>query len=169
MGDVRGPGGQPEPKLPALLGSAPRNRSPNLADPTEFATLAPFPLEARPGRCTQFPTGALADLGPTDTPAPCRSAPATRSASPRVLRTSGLEDSYPSEVADCLSRPANYVDRFIPVADRARPLDVYLAVGRSASVTTREEAFAIVDPARRGRATSLSHSIGLTRAVLRVR
>jgi hypothetical protein len=28
---------------------------PNLADPTEFATLATFPLEARPGRCTESP------------------------------------------------------------------------------------------------------------------
>lgn len=30
---------------------------PNLADPTEFATLATFPLEARPGRCTESPPG----------------------------------------------------------------------------------------------------------------
>jgi hypothetical protein len=69
MGDVRGPGGQPEPKRPARLVRA-GIAHPNLADPTEFATLATFPLEARPGRCTQFPTGALADLGPHTHPPP---------------------------------------------------------------------------------------------------
>ena len=57
MGDVRGPGGQPEPKLPARLVPRRGIAHPNLADPTEFATLASFPLEARPGRCTESPPG----------------------------------------------------------------------------------------------------------------
>jgi hypothetical protein len=129
MGDVRGPGGQPEPKRPARLVRA-GIAHPNLADPTEFATLATFPLEARPGRCTQFPTGALADLGPHTHPPPCRSAPATRSASPRVPRTSGLEDGYPSEAADCLSRPANLVDRFIHAADRVKGVQTRIPVSK---------------------------------------
>ena len=90
MGNLRGPGRQPEPKPPARVVPRRGIAHLNLADPTEFATLATFPLEARPARCTQFPTGALADLGPTDAPAP-------------VQERSGNPIGFPS-------RPENFGD-----------------------------------------------------------
>ena len=57
----------------------------------------------------------------------------------------GPDDGYTSEAVDCLDRPKEFFDRFIPFRDSGRRFYAYVAFGNEASSATREEAWAILD------------------------
>jgi hypothetical protein len=51
-------------QLPAGWQAAGVSLTPHLLDPREEMSVATFPLHYRQGRCAQFPSGTLEDLGP---------------------------------------------------------------------------------------------------------
>ncbi len=124
---------------------------PMLADPRELVALGTS--ELRPGgeNCAHVPENALEELAPTDALVVIEERMGEfgdgppSAGYPQRPPHFGPDDGYVSEAVDCLDRPKEFFDRYIPFRDAGRRFYAYVAFGNDASPATREEAWAILD------------------------
>ncbi|MGH3012065.1 MAG: hypothetical protein ACRDMY_09535 [Gaiellaceae bacterium] len=124
---------------------------PGLSDPRELVALSTF--DARPGgeNCAHMPENAIADMGPTEAlivieerlGGPTGSS--TLADYPERPGHFGASNGYPSEAVDCLDRPKEFFDRFIPFRDSGRRFYAYVAFGSETSPAIRSQAWKILD------------------------
>jgi hypothetical protein len=124
---------------------------PMLGDPRELVALGTS--ELRPGgeNCAHMPENAVEEMGPTDAFVVVEErlgelGEGSGSAGyPQRPQHFGPDDGYASEAVDCLDRPKEFFDRFIPFRDEGRRFYAYVAFGNEASLRIREAAWAILD------------------------
>ena len=120
------------------------NLTPNLTDPEEILSLGTRPL--RPGgACAQFPTRALAELGPGDALVSLqeRAGRPTPEFSPRAIPFR-LGRPTRSEISGCAPR-RRVEERFVLFRDHGRGFYAIIAFGRSADRETRNDVRRILD------------------------
>jgi hypothetical protein len=124
---------------------------PTLADPRELVAVSTFDARRGGDNCAHMPENAIEGMGPTDALVVLEerlahfevgSAPADYPARPERF---GPADGYPSEAVDCLDRPKEFFDRFIPFRDSGRRFHAYIAFGTETPPTTRAQAWSILD------------------------
>jgi hypothetical protein len=124
---------------------------PTLADPRELVAVSTFDARRGGDNCAHMPENAIEGMGPTDALVVLEerlahfevgSAPADYPARPERF---GPANGYPSEAVDCLDRPKEFFDRFIPFRDSGRRFYAYIAFGTETPPATRAEAWSILD------------------------
>ncbi|HWK27632.1 MAG TPA: hypothetical protein VNS09_13775 [Solirubrobacter sp.] len=126
--------------------------TPNLDDPREVLTVATFPLHYREGKCAQFPSSALSDMGTTDvllTVQERGTDPRSRwhDFPPRPAEFR-FQPGQGSEAVDCVSGPVRFVDHWFRFTDGGRHFHVEVALGTAAPEAARRAAYAILDSLR---------------------
>ena len=129
---------------------AEENLTPNLKDPQEILSLGTLPLGGGESECTQFAGQTLESMNSDDVFLTIQEVDG-RLSGPLVDRGSEplrLDDGYETEAKDCVGGPTYFDDRLIPFRDGQRFFFAYLAIGRSASDQTLEEAQEILNRLR---------------------
>ena len=125
---------------------------PTLADPRELVAVSTFDARRGGENCAHMPENAIEGMGPTDALVVLEErlgdfgagsgTPADYPARPERF---GPANGYPSEAVDCLDRPKEFFDRFIPFRDSGRRFYAYIALGTETPPATRAEAWSILD------------------------
>jgi hypothetical protein len=121
-----------------------------LADPRELVAVSTFAARRGGDNCAHMPENAIEGMGPTDALVVLEERLAhfeagTPSDYPARPERFGSGDSYPSEAVDCLDRPKEFFDRFIPFRDSGRRFYAYVAFGTETPPAIRAEAWSILD------------------------
>jgi len=138
-------------QLPAGWQAAGVSLTPHLLDPREEMSVATFPLHYRQGRCAQFPSGTLEDLGPGDALVTVQERgldPASRwlGFPPRPSRF-GPELGGKSEVGGCVT-PPRFTDHWFGFTDGGRHFNVLVVFGLHVSPQVETQAWGILDSLR---------------------
>jgi len=151
-------------QLPEGWQAARHSLTPQLLDPKERFTVGTFPLRYRAVGCSQFPSSALADLGPRDALVTLQERASHRRSAefPHRPRHFGPHrGDGRSEASECV-RHARFTDHWFTFRDHSRNFHVLVAFGPMASAETREQAWGNLDSLRvRARASRAASRAGL--------
>ena len=119
-----------------------------LIDPTEILSVGTFAMTPG-GRCPQFPTAAISDMGPHDAFITLmerkRLDPSLAPGPPRPASFGPADGTSNSEVDQCLGTPKAFFDRWISFSDQGREFYVFVAMGSDVSDQQREDTWSVLD------------------------
>jgi hypothetical protein len=121
--------------------------TPHLTNPREVLTVGTGPLPAG-GRCAQFPSAALAALGPTDALVTVQERFGSVTSFPARPRRFSLPAPNTSEAAACAGPSASFSSYWFEFRDGGRGFHVLVAFGPRATGATRRAALAVLDSLR---------------------
>jgi hypothetical protein len=117
--------------------------------PMELAALGTFPMHVKTGPgCVQLPTQALTDMGPSDAIVVVWAYAPTEATSALPQRPSSFEPSDGSTNDDspqCVRGPVTFDHYLIAFQDHGRVFEAFVAIGKQASDSTRDDAWGILD------------------------
>jgi hypothetical protein len=135
--------------IPPGWRAAPASLTPHLTNPREVLTVGTGALPVG-GRCAQFPSAALAALGPTDGLVTVQERLGSVAGFPARPRRFSLPDPDTSEAGACAGPGATFTSYWFEFRDRGRGFHVLVAFGRQAPAARRQQALAILDSLRIG-------------------
>jgi hypothetical protein len=119
-----------------------------LIDPVEIFSAGTFAMSPG-GSCPQFPTNAVADMGPHDAFVTIlerkRLDPAGAQGPPRPASFGPADGSSNSDVNECLGTAKAFFDRWIAFSDQGREFYAFVAMGTDVSDQRRAETWAMLD------------------------
>jgi hypothetical protein len=130
---------------PSAWHRATRSLTPHLTDPHEILTLATYDLRrSRHPRCAHVPEQAVKDLGDADVLITVQERRGPSGFPPRRKPTD-LGAAAPVEASECAGRSGQIEEHWLTFRDRGRGFHVYVAFGRHAPTTLRDEARRVLD------------------------
>jgi hypothetical protein len=138
---------------PSSWHRASRSLTPHLSDPHEILTVGTGRLPVGGPRCAQVPVSALEAVGRTGALVSIQErSPATadRGFPPRPARFGFRAERL--EISACLASRAKPLLEMVPFSDHGRHFYALVALGRTATVQTRDEALRVLDSLRFSRA-----------------
>jgi hypothetical protein len=140
-------------RYPSNWHRASRSLTPHLSDPHEILTVGTGRLPVGGPRCAQVPVSALEAVGPTGALVSIQErAPATADGGfpPRPARFGFHAERL--EISACLASRARPLVEMVPFTDHGRRFYALVALGRTATAQTRDEALRVLDGLRFSRA-----------------
>jgi hypothetical protein len=133
--------------IPAGWHAAARSLTPNLTNPHEVLSVGTGALPVG-GRCAQFPSAALAALGPTDALVTVQERLGSVVRFPKRPRRFALPRANTSEAAQCAGPGASFISYWFEFRDNDRGFHVLIALARAAPAARVHEALAVLDSLR---------------------
>ena len=133
--------------LPTAWHAATTSLTPHLPNPREILTAGTGALPVG-GRCAQFPSAALAALGPTDALVTVQERLGSVVRFPKRPRRFSLPRANTSEAAQCAGPGASFTSYWFEFRDNGRGFHVLVALGRAAPPARVREALAVLDSLR---------------------
>jgi hypothetical protein len=133
--------------IPAGWHAPGKSLTPNLTNPHEVLSVGTGRLP-RGGRCAQFPSAALAALGPTDALVTVQERLGSVVRFPARPRRFSLPVADTSEAAQCAGPGASFTSYWFEFRDGGRGFHVLVALGRAAPSARVREALAVLDSLR---------------------
>jgi hypothetical protein len=133
--------------LPAGWHAAKTSLTPHLVNPREVLTVGTGTLPVG-GKCAQFPSAALAALGPTDALVTVQERLGSVVRFPTRPHRFALPAANTSEAAQCAGPGASFISYWFEFRDGGRGFHVLVALGRAAPPARAREALAVLDSLR---------------------